>query len=117
MYAGRVVEEAPLETLLTVPEHPYTWGLLQSIPRLDTPRRRRLQPIAGAPPSLIVLPGGCPFRLRCPYAFAPCAEEDPPLLASGQGHAVACHLPAEERRATGRALTRQWGATSEGAAA
>jgi peptide/nickel transport system ATP-binding protein len=117
MYAGRVVEQASLETLLTAPEHPYTWGLLQSIPRLDTPRRRRLQPIPGAPPSLIALPGGCPFRLRCPHAFAPCPEQDPPLLASAQGHAVACHLAPEQRSAMGRALTRQWAATTEGAAA
>jgi oligopeptide/dipeptide ABC transporter ATP-binding protein len=99
MYAGRVVEEASLEAMLTDPEHPYTYGLLQSIPRLDTPRRRRLEPIPGHPPSLIALPGGCPFRFRCPHAFAPCPELDPALLVSEPGHRVACHLYAGLRAA------------------
>jgi peptide/nickel transport system ATP-binding protein len=104
MYAGRVVERGPLETILDAPEHPYTWGLLQSIPRLDAPRRQRLQPIAGLPPSLIHVPAGCPFHPRCRHAFAPCSEQEPRLLASQPGHAVACHLPAEERRLIGDRL-------------
>jgi peptide/nickel transport system ATP-binding protein len=104
MYAGRVVERAPLESLLGAPEHPYTWGLLQSIPRLDAPRRERLEPIAGHPPSLIHVPTGCPFHPRCPYRFAPCATVEPPLRESEPAHDVACHLPARRRRGIGRAL-------------
>jgi peptide/nickel transport system ATP-binding protein len=104
MYAGRVVERGTLETLLDSPEHPYTWGLLQSIPRLDAPRRERLHPIAGLPPSLIHVPSGCPFHPRCPYAFDVCPEREPPLVDSQPGHAVACHLPVDERRPIGRGL-------------
>jgi peptide/nickel transport system ATP-binding protein len=104
MYAGRVVERAPLETALEAPEHPYTWGLLQSIPRVDTPRQERLEPIAGHPPSLIRVPSGCPFHPRCPQRFAPCATVEPPLLEAETGHAVACHLPVDRRRRIGRAL-------------
>ena len=67
MYAGRIVEQATTDTIFHAPEHPYTWGLLGSIPRLDTPRDEELVPIAGRPPSLITLPGGCSFHPRCPY--------------------------------------------------
>ncbi len=98
MYAGRVLEYASRETLFTAPEHPYTWGLLQSIPRLDAPRTERLSPIAGAPPSLIRVPRGCTFHPRCPYAPPPAFETEPPLAESGPGHLVRCHLPVEERR-------------------
>jgi peptide/nickel transport system ATP-binding protein len=108
MYAGRIVEQATLGSMLEAPEHPYTWGLLQSIPRLDAPRRRRLHPIAGLPPSLISVPDGCPFHPRCAYAFAPCPQRDPLLLPSEHGHAVACHLPAGDRHGTGRALAAGW---------
>jgi peptide/nickel transport system ATP-binding protein len=104
MYAGRVVERAPRGTVLDAPEHPYTWGLLQSIPRLDAPRRERLDPIEGHPPSLIHVPSGCPFHPRCPYRFAPCASVEPPLLEAEPDHDVACHLPAGRRRGIGRAL-------------
>jgi peptide/nickel transport system ATP-binding protein len=89
MYAGRVLEQASRETLFTEPEHPYTWGLLQSIPRLDAPRTDKLSPIAGSPPSLINVPRGCTFHPRCPYAPPP---------ASQPGHLVRCHLPVEERK-------------------
>ena len=67
MYAGRIVEHAPAEQIFGAPQHPYTWGLLKSIPRLDTPRGEELVPISGRPPSLIKRPGGCFFHPRCPY--------------------------------------------------
>jgi len=98
MYAGRVLEQASRETLFTEPEHPYTWGLLQSIPRLDAPRSDKLSPIAGSPPSLINVPRGCTFHPRCPYAPPPAYETEPPLAVSQPGHLVRCHLPVEERK-------------------
>jgi peptide/nickel transport system ATP-binding protein len=107
MYAGRVVERGPLETILDAPEHPYTWGLLQSIPGAEGAVTERLQPIKGAPPSLINVPSGCPFHPRCPRAFSVCPRLEPPLLESQPGHDVACHLRVEERRRIGRALRRR----------
>jgi peptide/nickel transport system ATP-binding protein len=105
MYAGRVVERGPLHAVLGTPEHPYTWGLLQSLPRLDgTGRRERLHPIDGQPPSLIHVPSGCPFHPRCPHRFEPCVDIEPPLLDSQPGHAVACHLPAAQRLRLGQAV-------------
>jgi peptide/nickel transport system ATP-binding protein len=77
MYAGRVVELGRLETILDEPEHPYTWGLLQSLPRTGDARRRRLRPIAGSPPSLIHVPPGCPFHPRCPYVMPMCGRWTP----------------------------------------
>jgi peptide/nickel transport system ATP-binding protein len=102
MYAGRIAEHGSIETMLTAPEHPYTWGLLQSAPRLGAPRSERLQPIRGLPPSLIHVPSGCPFHPRCPYAFDICPTRVPKLLPSEAGHEVACHLAPDTRRATGR---------------
>src|SRR5205807_2708305 len=67
MYAGRIVEHASTEQIYGSPQHPYTWGLLKSIPRLDSPRGEDLVPIAGRPPSLIHRPSGCHFHPRCPY--------------------------------------------------
>ena len=107
MYAGHVAERGPLETVLETPEHPYTWGLLQSIPGHDAARTEPLRPIKGSPPSLIHVPSGCPFHPRCPYAFSVCPEAEPQLLESQPGHAVACHLPVEERRGIGRDLRRE----------
>ena len=104
MYAGRIVEQGPLETILEAPEHPYTWGLLQSIPRLDTPRRVRLRPVEGSPPSLVHLPSGCRFHPRCPYAMPMCRTMDPDLLGSRPRHLVACHLPVDEKRRIWREL-------------
>ncbi len=98
MYAGRVLEQAARETLFTQPEHPYTWGLLQSIPRLDAPRTDRLSPIAGSPPSLINVPRGCTFHPRCPFAPPPAYETEPELAPSEPDHLVRCHLPVEERK-------------------
>jgi peptide/nickel transport system ATP-binding protein len=105
MYAGRIVEHGPLGTILEAPSHPYTWGLLQSIPRLDAPRRERLHPIPGLPPSLIHVPSGCPFHPRCRYAFDICPRQGPALLEIEPGHADACHLPAATKRRIGRAVS------------
>jgi peptide/nickel transport system ATP-binding protein len=101
MYAGRVVEHAPAERLFSTPEHPYTWGLLASIPRLDRPREEELVPIPGTPPSLVHPPPGCRFHPRCPYVRPRHREVDPPLApVPGQpGHEVACLLEPEARRA------------------
>jgi oligopeptide/dipeptide ABC transporter ATP-binding protein len=105
MYSGRVVEEAPKRDLFHDPQHPYTWGLLQSIPRLDRPKQSRLESIAGTPPSLIDLPQGCKFRPRCPYAFEECVKE-PGLedrVGSGGAHLDRCWLTVETKRARGQA--------------
>jgi oligopeptide/dipeptide ABC transporter ATP-binding protein len=107
MYAGRVLEQSSRETLFTEPEHPYTWGLLQSIPRLDAPRTERLSPIAGSPPSLINVPRGCTFHPRCPYAPPPAFETEPALAPSQPGHLVRCHLPVEERKRLWQSLQNE----------
>jgi oligopeptide/dipeptide ABC transporter ATP-binding protein len=100
MYAGRIVEYAEVGELFRRPQHPYTWGLLGSISRMDRPRQRRLAAITGQPPSLISLPAGCNFRPRCPHAFYSCRTERPDLAArSGAGHLDACFLPADEKLA------------------
>ena len=93
MYAGRIVERASTETIFRAPEHPYTWGLLKSIPRLDVPREAPLVPIPGAPPSLIERPSGCHFHPRCRFATDICAIEEPPLVPHVAGHLAACHHP------------------------
>ena len=99
MYAGRIVEEGNKEQIFYDPQHPYTWGLLGSIARLDRPRARRLTAIAGQPPSLINRPQGCSFRPRCPQAFDRCRAEDPQLSSKvGDGHLDACHLSVEDKR-------------------
>ncbi|HTO81773.1 MAG TPA: ABC transporter ATP-binding protein [Methylomirabilota bacterium] len=92
MYAGRVVELADVDTIFHAPKHPYTRGLLQSLVRLEDGRDSVLQPIAGAPPNLIDLPPGCPFRPRCIHAVERCATELPPLRKLVDGRQVACHL-------------------------
>jgi len=92
MYAGRVVELADVDTIFHAPKHPYTRGLLQSLVRLEDGRDSVLQPIAGAPPNLIDLPPGCPFRPRCVHAVERCAAELPALRKFAAGHQVACHL-------------------------
>jgi peptide/nickel transport system ATP-binding protein len=101
MYAGRVVERAPASTLFAAAQHPYTWGLLDSIPRLDERPGQGLRPIAGRPPSLIAPPPGCRFHPRCPYVRERHRHVDPPLVPvpGDPAHAVACLLePAERRR-------------------
>ncbi|MEI6791880.1 MAG: ABC transporter ATP-binding protein [Actinomycetes bacterium] len=99
MYAGRIVEQASATELFANPQHPYTQGLLASIPRLDRDRTAGLDPIAGRPPSLIAPPSGCAFHPRCPRAFDRCSADLPPLerAAAGSEHLVACLLSPEER--------------------
>jgi oligopeptide/dipeptide ABC transporter ATP-binding protein len=100
MYAGRVVEEGTLDEIFYDPQHPYTWGLLGSLSRIDRPRPERLPQISGAPPSLISLPEGCAFRTRCPHEFAKCAEL-PPLeakLPDAPSHRDRCWLSPEQKR-------------------
>jgi peptide/nickel transport system ATP-binding protein len=105
------VEYADKESIFAAPEHPYTWGLLKSIPRLDLPRDEALVPIPGLPPSLINKPPGCSFHPRCPYLTETHKRIDPRLEATGANgaHLVACLLPHETRRALWTAL--QQGAT------
>ncbi|MBX5468670.1 MAG: ABC transporter ATP-binding protein [Thermoleophilaceae bacterium] len=100
MYAGRIVEEAATDELFHAPEHPYTWGLLQSIPRLDRPRDEPLVPIPGRPPSLINLPGGCSFHPRCPYVREAHRRIEPKLapVPDSPKHRVACLLESETRK-------------------
>ena len=90
MYAGFIVEEAPVKELYGNPRHPYTLGLLGSLPRLDEERGRRLVSIDGLPPDLIALPQGCPFYARCNYRIEKCETENPPLEPVGPNHKVAC---------------------------
>ncbi len=91
MYAGRVAEQASVAELFARPRHPYTRGLLDSIPHLETPRKSRLPTIAGMVPTLKDLPDGCRFNNRCPHADDRCRREQPPLSRAGDGHLVACH--------------------------
>jgi oligopeptide/dipeptide ABC transporter ATP-binding protein len=100
MYAGKVVEEGTLEEIFYDPQHPYTWGLMGSLTRIDRPRPRRLPQIAGAPPSLLELPQGCSFRPRCPHEFSKCPRL-PGLearLPDSPGHRDGCWLSPEEKR-------------------
>ena len=90
MYAGKIIERGTAEEIYKNPKHPYTVGLLQSVPRLDEPRREKLNPIEGMPPDLVDLPPGCSFRARCTYAVDRCAEEVPPLAFVGDAHLAAC---------------------------
>ncbi|MFC0526362.1 ABC transporter ATP-binding protein [Phytohabitans kaempferiae] len=94
MYAGRIVEEANVHELYAKPAHPYTIGLLESIPRIDE-KGQQLRTIRGLPPSLINIPSGCPFHPRCPMAQAVCPEKLPPLLRLGSTRASACHFAEE----------------------
>jgi peptide/nickel transport system ATP-binding protein len=97
MYAGKAAEYGTREDVYYRAHHPYTWGLLQSITRIDLPRTERLRPIPGLPPSLIFVPPGCPFHPRCPYVMDVCKVEVPPLLSADGKHASACHLPLGEK--------------------
>jgi peptide/nickel transport system ATP-binding protein len=97
MYAGRPVEYGDRRDIYYGAHHPYTWGLLRSIARLDLEQQERLQPIKGLPPSLIFVPPGCPFHPRCPYVFDRCKVDVPPLLPANGHHASACHLSLEDK--------------------
>ena len=117
MYAGRIVERASVHDLFSHPRHPYTWGLLRSIPRLDLPRDVELVPVDGRPPSLIGLPDDCSFRARCPYAAGCCRPGMPDLLEAdgAPGHDVRCTMPPERRATIWQVLAD--GGTPEEAAA
>jgi len=100
MYGGKCVEYGTAQTIFRRPEHPYAWGLLSSMPRVDRDVRDRLVPIKGSPPSLINLPSGCSFHPRCPYVEyqgIPCKTVEPDL-SEGSDHGVACHIPPAERQ-------------------
>lgn len=96
MYGGEIMEEAPVKDLFYQPAHPYTWGLLQSMPRLDIDREKEnLQSIEGTPPDLLQPPVGCPFAARCEYAMAVCKEKKPGFFQVNETHKVACWLKHE----------------------
>jgi peptide/nickel transport system ATP-binding protein len=102
MYGGKCVEYGTSEDIFERPEHPYTWGLLGSMPRLDREPTERLLPIKGSPPSLINVPSGCAFHPRCAFEERTGGlgtTEVPELLETEGGHLVRCHLPRERRRA------------------
>jgi oligopeptide/dipeptide ABC transporter ATP-binding protein len=90
MYAGRIVEEGPVDQIFKDPQHPYTWSLLQSIPRLDSDRKDRLLSIEGLPPDLIKPPHGCRFNPRCRFKIEKCLHDDPPLMDVGPEQEAAC---------------------------
>jgi peptide/nickel transport system ATP-binding protein len=101
MYAGQAFEYGTVSDIFYQPEHPYTWGLLGSVTRMDRVRIDRLQPIPGNPPSLINVPSGCAFHPRCPYGKLNGGKERevrPTLVEASAGHSVACHLSTEQRR-------------------
>ncbi|MER6073038.1 ABC transporter ATP-binding protein [Streptomyces sp. NPDC001852] len=101
MYGGRCVERGPADEVFETPRHPYTWGLLGSMPRLDREDTDRLIPVKGSPPSLINVPSGCAFNPRCPYADIPkdnvTRTVRPELTEVGSGHWAACHMTQEQR--------------------
>jgi peptide/nickel transport system ATP-binding protein len=101
MYAGRGAEYGTADQIFNDPEHPYTWGLLGSMPRMDRDRTDRLMPIKGTPPSLINVPEGCAFRPRCAFeanTHGRAQNERPELLDAGGAHFVACHMPKAQRQ-------------------
>jgi oligopeptide/dipeptide ABC transporter ATP-binding protein len=114
MYAGRVIEQGTLDEIFYDPQHPYTWGLLGSITRLDRDRSQRLPAIPGQPPSLVSAPEGCHFRPRCPHAFDRCTEvpELASRLAEAQDHLDRCWLEVDRKR-TLRQVGDQIGLRSE----
>ncbi|WUL62402.1 ABC transporter ATP-binding protein [Streptomyces sp. NBC_00344] len=101
MYGGRCIERGTAEQVFYEPQHPYTWGLLTSMPRIDKEETDRLIPVKGSPPSLINIPGGCAFNPRCPYADIPkdniTRTTRPELQQVSSGHFSACHMPQDER--------------------
>lgn len=92
MYAGKIVERGSVDDIYYRPRHPYTWGLLKSVPRLDARNKKRLLPIVGQPPDLIKPPNGCAFAPRCGYVMQVCLQHDPPEFDISEGHRAACWL-------------------------
>jgi oligopeptide/dipeptide ABC transporter ATP-binding protein len=105
MYAGNLVEYGTVDQIFRDPKHPYTLGLLQSLPRLDEADRKRLVPIEGQPPNLLHLPAGCSFAARCRYAIEVCPTQPPPLIDFGEGHVARCVLYKEDSKLDLRTLT------------
>ncbi len=101
MYGGMIMEEASIEELFTSPSHPYTLGLLRSIPVIDQDKDAMLEPIPGSPPDMLSPPAGCPFAARCTHARAVCAIEAPPLHAVSDTHRSRCWLWAEDAPVSG----------------
>ena len=97
MYAGRAMEYGPSAEIFNAAQHPYTWGLLESMPTVEK-RLDVLVPIEGSPPSLLRPPPGCPFHPRCRYRFEPCDKRLPPLQAIPGGHPDACFLDPDRKR-------------------
>jgi len=102
MYAGRIMEYGPARDVFEQPQHPYTWGLLDSMPSVEK-KLTMLVPIEGSPPSLLAPPSGCPFHTRCRYRFEPCPTERPPLtVPTDDAHMDACFLPWDEKLREGQ---------------
>jgi oligopeptide/dipeptide ABC transporter ATP-binding protein len=98
MYAGKIVERAGTQAIFNRPFHPYTVGLLNSLPSTGSAKKKRLDAIPGVVPSPLHLPSGCRFRDRCPKAADACAQSEPELVEKDPGHSVACHFPHTETR-------------------
>ena len=96
MYGGLIMEEGTADEIFYSPKHPYTMGLLKSIPKLTSDHKERLIPIPGTPPDLLKPPTGCPFASRCPYAMKICVEQQPEYTFSETGHRAACWLQHED---------------------
>jgi len=102
MYAGKIIESGTAEEIYHHPKHPYTVGLLASVPRLDESIRTKLEPIEGLPPDLVDLPVGCSFAPRCKYAYERCTQETPYLMTTKDGHQSACWRHEELDELVGR---------------
>jgi oligopeptide transport system ATP-binding protein len=102
MYAGKIIERAISKNIYRYPRHPYTLGLLRSVPRLDQPRKAKLSPIEGQPPDLVNLPPGCSFLPRCRFSGERCGWEVPPLIPVDQSHWCACWMVEKVIEATSR---------------
>jgi oligopeptide transport system ATP-binding protein len=106
MYGGRTVEYGPVDEIYYNPHHPYTWGLLGSLPRLDLKEKHRLEPIKGQPPDLLLLPSGCPFVGRCAFELPQCRDQWPAHELVGPEHGVNCWIPGDQRLETRAGLPR-----------
>lgn len=96
MYGGMPMETGSVEDIFANPQHPYTQGLLKSVPRMDREQKERLKPIAGSPPDLLKPPAGCPFSTRCPHVMQICKEQPAPMFKVGEDHTSACWLLHED---------------------
>ena len=110
MYGGLIMEEANIYDVFENPLHPYTMGLIASIPDINQDKSKKLQPIIGSPPDMIHPPEGCPFAPRCPYACRICLHQLPPVFSAGEGHKSRCWLLAEDAPSSGNPLKGRKGA-------